>query len=464
MALTNNYFETTNMLAAKFEEFDGENFYQFIFPSCESSGELKNDYLHPNAIYLFKNNKSGKEGLTRRIMLKNTWHSDFINNIEANEIALCSGLAYRGRANTLENAQQMNALVFDLDGVGRRELENLIMRFTTETMFRPLPQPTFLVCSGNGLHLYYVFEQPIELFPNIKLQVKNLKYDLTFRLWDYTVTSQVEKIQYQSINQTFRMVGSINSKYGNIVRAFKVGEKTTIEELNKYISKEENKVDLDRPFRPTKITRAEAREKYPEWYERVVAGKAKSLKKWDIAGKVNGNNPYALYDWWLKKGMEVVGGHRYHFMFCMAVYASKCDVPYDKLKKDMQEAFERLKKIKHDNELVEANMLSALESYSKEYYNFTIDDIVKITGIEIRKNKRNGRKQKLHLERARAVQAIDYPNGEWREGNGRPKGSGTAQEKVQQYRKEHPKANKAQCNRDTGLDPKTIRKWWDSQS
>jgi hypothetical protein len=127
----------------------------------------------------------------------------------------------------------------------------------------------------------------------------------------------------------------------------------------------------------------------------------------------------------------------------------------------MQEVFERLKKIKHDNELVEANMLSALESYSKEYYNFTIDDIVKITGIEIRKNKRNGRKQKLHLERARAVQAIDYPNGEWREGNGRPKGSGTAQEKVQQYRQEHPKASKSQCKADTGLSYPTIRKWWD---
>ena len=35
--------------------------------------------------------------------------------------------------------------------------------------------PTFLVLSGNGLHLYYVFEEPIDLYPNIKIQLKKPK-------------------------------------------------------------------------------------------------------------------------------------------------------------------------------------------------------------------------------------------------------------------------------------------------
>ena len=42
-------------------------------------------------------------------------------------------------------------------------------------------------------------------------------------------------------------------------------------------------------------TRAEAREAYPEWYERVVVRGEKGRKKWDIAGKVHGDDPYALY-------------------------------------------------------------------------------------------------------------------------------------------------------------------------
>ena len=72
--------------------------------------------------------------------------------------------------------------------------------------------PTFLVLSGTGLHIYYVFQQPIDRYPNIKIQLKSLKYDRTFRLWEYGSTSQVKAIQYQSINQGFRMVGSINDK------------------------------------------------------------------------------------------------------------------------------------------------------------------------------------------------------------------------------------------------------------
>ena len=50
--------------------------------------------------------------------------------------------------------------------------------------------------------------EPIDLYPNIQVQLKSLKYDLTFRIWEYKGTSQLKAIQYQSINQGFRMVGA----------------------------------------------------------------------------------------------------------------------------------------------------------------------------------------------------------------------------------------------------------------
>lgn len=43
----------------------------------------------------------------------------------------------------------------------------------------------------------------------------------------------------------------------------------TLEYLNAY-ARPENRVDVNKPFRPSKITRAAAREAYPEWYERVI--------------------------------------------------------------------------------------------------------------------------------------------------------------------------------------------------
>ena len=75
-------------------------------------------------------------------------------------------------------------------------------------------------------------------------------------------------------------------------------------------------------------------------------------------------------------------------------------------------------------------------------------------------NKRNWRKQKEHIQVMNTMKALKKQLGE-AVPEGRPPGSGTAQELVYQWRQQHPKGRKADCRRDTGLDPKTIRKWWD---
>ena len=322
-------------------------------------------------------------------------------------------------------------------------------------MIRTLPTPTFLVASGNGLHLYYVFKAPIDLYPNIKVQLKSLKYDLTFRIWDYKSTSQAKQIQYQSINQGFRMVGSMNNKYGVVVRAYHVGDRVSLEDLNPY-AQEKNRVDINKPFRPTKVTLAEVREKYPDWYQRVIVEKNQNQKKWDIKGKVHGDNPYALYDWWKKRANEIKGGHRYFFLMCMAIYACKCDISKKQLKMDMQEVFQELRKVEHDNLLTQEDIASALEAYDKEYYNFTIADISKLTDLFIQKNKRNGRKQEQHLQFARGIRDVKANLGEVVSGGGRP----SAEQKVREWREQHVEGTKSQCKADTGLSYPTIRKWW----
>ena len=310
------------------------------------------------------------------------------------------------------------------------------------------------------LHIYYVFQQPIDLYPNIKIQLKSLKYDLTFRMWEYGGTSQVKAIQYQSINQSFRMVGSVNDKHGTELVAFRVGERVTLDYLNSY-AKPENRVDVNKPFSPSKMTRAEAREAYPEWYERVVVNGAKGRKKWDIAGKVHGDDPYALYHWWLRQIGEIKGGHRYFFLMCLAIYAYKCGVSKQQLRQDMERAFEDLQMVKHENALTEDDIKSALEAYDKEYYNFTIADIEALTDIRIERNKRNGRKQEQHLQFARGVREVKAKIGEPVSGGGRPSGSGTAQQMVYEWQQRRPDGRKSQCKKETGLSYPTIRKWWD---
>jgi len=279
--------------------------------------------------------------------------------------------------------------------------------------------------------------------------LKSLKYDLTFTLWDYKGTTKEKQIQYQSINQSFRMVGSINDKYNLEVISFKTGELVDIETLNQYVIEDKNKVDLNKPFAPTKYTLEEAKENFPDWYQRVIIDKNKNQNKWHIKKD--------LYNWWKNQYTKIKGGHRYYFLMCMSIYAVKCDIPKRELKKDMYEIYEKIKLIEHTNSLTKEDVHSALEIYDRAYYNFKIDDIIKLTDIRIEKNKRNYRKQEQHLKIARATRDILHEN--WREGNGRPKGSGTKENIVRNYIKEHPEDSPTEISKALGISRTTVYKY-----
>ncbi len=450
-----------------YEEWsNGEDFYNFIFPNCESKGEMNKDFSKPNAVFLYKDlkttlNDTDKPALKRRIMLKDTWGDDYAEFVLENDLTLCSGLSYRGRHNDLAHAQQMNALIFDLDGVGLKEITAFfeVVKYCEKNepnkYFWPIPRPTFVVLSGVGLHVYYVFDKPIDLFPNIKLQLKAYKYALTFNIWRYKETSKEKETQYQSINQSFRMVGSINEKHGNKIIAFKTGDRVSLEYMNQYV-KEDKRVDILKRLRPSKHNLAEAKLKFPKWYERVIIqGQTSERKKWCIKRDV--------YEWWKKRCKEPKGGHRYFFMMCMAIYAYKCDVSKQELEKDMLEVFEKLKDIPHTNPLTKRDVHSALESYDKGMACFKIKDIEILTALRIDRNRRNYQTQENHLEIARAIRDVKQSRQgkTWNNKDGRPKNSGTKQLLIQEWRIQNPQGKKIACHRELGLSRPTIDKWWD---
>ena len=69
----------------------------------------------------------------------------------------------------------------------------------------------------------------------------------------------------------------------------------------------------------------------------------------------------------------------------------------------------------------------------------------------------NGReyteKMRNHLESVR----LKYGENGFINLSGRP----TKKEQVQKYRKENPAATMYRCAKDLGIDPKTVRKWWE---
>ena len=167
-----------------------------------------------------------------------------------------------------------------------------------------------------------------------------------------------------------------------------------------------------------------------------------------------------LYDWWLKKIQSgtVSVGHRYWSLSVLASYGIKCDIPEDEVMSDALELLPLLDDISDDdhNRFTKRDVLDAMNMYQESYVTYSRAEVERVSGISVPPNKRNGRKQAVHLERARAVQNIDYPDGEWRNKDGRPEKSKI----VEEWQKKHPDGRKVDCQRDTGLDPKTIRKWW----
>ena len=115
-----------------------------------------------------------------------------------------------------------------------------------------------------------------------------------------------------------------------------------------------------------------------------------------------------------------------------------------------------------DNHFTREDILAALELYNDSYITFPIDTITQLTALQIEKNKRNGRKQEVHLKIARSNKAILKEEGLLKS-EGRPKGSGTKEEEIKNWRQLHPAGTKAECIKETGISKPTVYKYWESE-
>ena len=436
-------YDILGALAANFDEVHYMDFYRDVFPegSFEECGVFEDGKYNGIAVAIEKGSKRAKR-------MTITDDLDVIGDMAGtDDFCLMSPISYAGKSRKSSNARFMYALAIDLDGIEERKqweffMEQIERGHEMLKFVWGLPRPTYLVSSGTGIHLYYVFKQPIPMFKNIVEELEKLKRRLTWQAWTQGASSLHDKVQYESLFQGFRVVGTI-TKDGGRCRAFSVGEKVTVEYLNKFVPEEYRAENF---AYKSDLRLEDAKKKYPEWYQRRVVEK-RPKNTWTCKK--------ALYDWWIKKllgGAEQ--GHRYWCIMTLATYAQKCGVPRETLEEDAYGLIPFMNT--KGDEFTEDDVLHALEAYTDSYITYPIDTIVWRTGIQIEKNKRNFRKQALHLERARAVQNIDYPCGEWRNKEGRPDKLSV----VAEWRSEHPEGTKAECIRETGLSKKTVYRWW----
>lgn len=450
-----NIKNTLEYLEHHCDEISSKDFYRLIFPKgeLEKKGEYVNGKYNAIAVSISLN-KIKRYTVTDDL--------DVVDQLcQSNDFSIMAPISYIGKSRKSGNARLLYALAFDLDGLKPDIIDGvpigirtLFWQFDGRGPSGYLPKPTMIVMSGTGVHLYYVFEKPIRLFPNVIKQLENYKRRLTWQLWTQGVSDFPDQVQYESLFQGFRMPGTV-TKQGTRVRAFVVdqGDKVTMEYMNHFVPEQYRTTNFS--YKGS-LTLAQAKEKYPEWYNKRIVKKA-PRGCWTASR--------AVYDWWRAKIFhQAKDGHRYWSIMVLATYAKKCGISKQELEKDAFEMFDTLfyRGVRPDNPFTKEDIKAALRAYDDNYITYPIDTIVHRTGIFIEKNKRNGRSRALHVQYMNLNRQFKFQNGECTNG-GRPKGSGTAERKVIEWQEAHPNGKKADCIRETGLSKPTVYKWWSKE-
>ena len=463
----------TEWLSQFFDEVEPKEFYRGIFPegSFQKKGGRRdpesNDWVY-NGIMVSVTKDKREDGSPKVWKYIVTDDLDVIDEVgKTDDFCLMSPISYAGKNRTADRARFLYAFAVDLDRLKMKGDDPIGLRTLwnnhIETADR-IPKPTYIVSSGTGLHLYYVLTDPVAMFKDTSRKLQDLKRDLTSLIWHDTIVDieSVKDIQQEGIYQGFRVPGTITKK-GDRTRAFLTGEKITIGELIRYTEgfrKSRERLEESQFVKKKSLTLEKAKKLYPDWYERRIRQK-EPKGSWHVSRNV--------YDWWkgeIQKGAVV--GHRYYCMMMLAVYARKCSmydpkhnpnpVTEEELKEDAFGLLDHMESLTNDedNHFTTGDVLDALEAFNEKWITYPRNSVAFKSGITIKANKRNGRKQKDHIKLMNYVRDEINQNTEWREGNGRkPK-----KDIVEDWCLRHPDGIKADCIRDTGLDRKTVSKWW----
>lgn len=460
-------------LETYYDEVEPKEFYRGVFPegSFQKKGEYRTEGSSRwgyNGIIVSVTGEKKRNGEPKVNRYTVTDDLDMIDYVcGTSDFCLMSPISYVGKERSANNARFLYAFAVDLDKVKVRGDEPIGLQSLIERHIQlqnRIPMPTYIVSSGTGLHLYYVLKDAVAMFKDTSKQLQGLKRDLTSLIWHDTIVDikDVKEIQQEGIYQGFRVPGTI-TKTGSRARAFKVGDKISIEELEEYtklFKKDRERIEINRYVKKKALTLQQAKELYPDWYEKKVVNK-EPQKAWHVSRNV--------YEWWkvqIRKGATV--GHRYYCLMMLAMYARKCSmydpkhnpnpVTEEELEKDAFSYLDQFEGLTKDdnNHFTNDDILKALEAFNDKWITYPRNSVDFKSGIRIDANRRNKRNQKEHLTRIRALQTIDYPSGEWREGNGRkPK-----KDIVTEWKLHHPEGRKADCIRDLKIDRKTVTKWW----
>lgn len=481
---------------------DADSFYRSLFPEGSLQKRGDDSDGKPNLIVLEDTGKEIDQGidakgnkLVKRVMHRYTVHDDLDElehlrdvSISQNTFMFLAPVSYYGKSRNSRNARFLHAIMIDLDYVGTRQLANLLRQMERGV----IPYANYLISSGTGLHVVYKLDRPVPLMTRYVAGLQVLKRELTDRVWNAnTSDSDPDKKQSQGIFQGFRMVGTATKLNGDIgnpkykqpyaVECFSHDETppATIPYLLSFIPKLRDKEDMEALDALSALTKevrkttpiAEAKEKWPEWYEKHVVNDE------PLGGWLYGR---AAYDRVLSVIREHVSvSHRYWCIFYLAVMANKCGVPQDELEDDAYGLLERFDalSVEPDNRFTANDVAAALEAYegglaSGRARRYTQDFCERKAAVEYGEKMGHGSNppekrlpKDLSLKKARYERDLkqEMKGTTWWNKDGAPKKA----MQVWQSATENPGLSVAALARRAGVSRPTVYKWlkpgWESK-
>lgn len=441
-------------LGVELERVTPREYYRDMFPdgSFEAEGDLDGE-RRPNGLASVLEDSEQPGRRYNRIIFDDL---ATITDLTDKEFVVVPPVGYSGRRRLSKFAYSFYGICIDLDDVGMDNLIDLLYQMQNKL----LPMASYIVNSGTGLHVVYLFDNPIPALPQYFESMGRLKEALSNMIWNQ-YTSREKNKQYQGIFQGYRMVGS-QTKIGENFRvsAFRLGKKVTLRYLNEFVGKEDQCSFDDISY----TSLAEARELWEDWYQRRIVEK-RPVGDYKLSDKEKLRRRGWYEAWKERTKKNAFDGNRHYCVGVLFNYAMKAEIPLEEALEDALDLVPYLNDLttKEGNEFTEADVYAAMKYYDRKFIKMGRQGIKKMTKIDIGETKRNDQSREWHLEDIRDRKKKMKKRGQpFKNPEGRPKGSGTAEQKVAAYRAEHPEATVTEVAKALGISRTTAYKWWDS--
>ncbi len=269
-----------------------------------------------------------------------------------------------------ELLQRIYGLVVDLDDCSVADVELL-----TQGDFSLL-RPTYVVNSGHGLHLVYVFDQPVDAYHWAVEQMQEVYRRLKAHFVEAGTDYHVDNV---GLVHMFRIVGS-RTKLGYTCHAYRTGSLWPVDELAGSLGYPWQ--DHDSKARQRGVLRV-GRATRREWKPNAKAAFYAKTKERIVN--------------------ETPAGHRYMSLFALVTVAYKCHVSAESVEKDLRYLQRVFNARKGSQRVRDAEIGKAMKGYNAKAITVRRETLNEWLGFTFEACKRNGRTRAEHLARNREM-------------------------------------------------------------